>query len=117
MSIQVECPSCHATIRVRDEHAGRRGRCPHCKAVFAVPEPTPAAEPEPAAMPAPALADDDGDAYALVDAPRKAKAVRARAESLPGVGVSARGVVVAAAPTSQTLTSRPILGDKFAATS
>ena len=45
MPIQVECPSCHASIRVRDEHAGRRGRCPHCKAVFARARSAPTAEP------------------------------------------------------------------------
>jgi hypothetical protein len=47
--------------------------------------------------------------YELADAPRKAKAIRARAESLPGVGVSARGVAEAAAPTRKTLTPRSIL--------
>ena len=105
MPIQVECPSCRASIRVRDEHAGRRGACPHCKVAFAVPMPT--AEPEPVAMPEPAGAEDDE--YALADAPRKAKAVRARAEALPGVGVSARGVIEAAAPTRKTLTPRQVL--------
>ena len=69
MPIQVECPSCRASIRVRDEHAGRRGRCPHCKVAFAVPMPT--AEPEPVAMPEPAGAEDDE--YALANAPAQGK--------------------------------------------
>jgi predicted Zn finger-like uncharacterized protein len=138
MAIQVECPSCRASIRVQDEHAGRRGRCPRCKTVFTVPAQAPSAESEPVATlasasagsalvpdpgnpvevgyalatgpePRPTADPDDGDAYALADAPRKAKAVRARAESLPGVGVSARGVVEAVAPTRKMLNPRQIL--------
>jgi predicted Zn finger-like uncharacterized protein len=130
MPIQVECPSCHATIRVPDEHAGRRGRCPRCKAVFVATAPMTAtadvdapaigpaaghpAEVGHAVAPGPSAArdgdgDGDGDLYALADAPRRARTVRARAESLPGVGVSARGVAEAAAPTGRTLTAREIL--------
>jgi predicted Zn finger-like uncharacterized protein len=122
MPIQVECPSCQATIRVEDEYAGRRGRCPRCKAVFVAAAPTAAAAAaaiapapgDPAEVgyvvaPGPASGLDDGDIYALAGAPRRVKSVRARAESLPGVGVSARGVVEAAAPTRRTLTPKQVL--------
>jgi hypothetical protein len=29
MSIKVYCPECNKTYRVRDEHAGKRGKCKH----------------------------------------------------------------------------------------
>jgi predicted Zn finger-like uncharacterized protein len=128
MPIQVECPSCRTTIRVQDQHAGRRGRCPRCKAIFVATAPATAAPdvatpamapgdpaevgyavaPGPSSGPAAGL-DGEGDIYAMADAPRRAKVVRARTGSLPGVGVSARGVAEAAAPTSKTLTPRQIL--------
>lgn len=44
MAIRVDCPSCQAVFGVRDDFAGRQGRCPKCKAVIQVPEkatPTP----------------------------------------------------------------------------
>jgi predicted Zn finger-like uncharacterized protein len=126
MAIQAECPSCRATIRVQDKHAGKRGRCPRCQTVFTAPIPAAApagadflAEPGPAdagglaapAPPRPVLdQDDDGAGYALADAAsKKAKAARVREERLPGVGVSAQGVIEAAAPTRQTLTPKQIL--------
>jgi hypothetical protein len=37
MPIRVTCPSCHRTYRVGDHQAGRRGLCPDCGAVVAVP--------------------------------------------------------------------------------
>ncbi len=135
MVMQVECPSCRAAIRVRAEHAGRRGRCPHCQAMFAVPAPS-AAEPElawvaapeapfdvdaaptpgpespPMPDPVPAAesvpVEDDG-AYALADAPRRAKTVKARAGGLSEAGFGARGVAEAAAPTRRTLHAREML--------
>ncbi len=126
MAIQVECPSCRATIRVRAEHAGRRGRCPHCQMVFAVPaagaataesvpaNPTaPRNAPETGASPvmepviAPPAEDDGG--YGLADAPRRAKAVKARAGALADAGFGARGVVEAAAPTRRTLDPARVL--------
>ncbi len=63
-----------------------------------------------APKPAPPAAEDDSAGYMLADgAARKAKAVRARPDRLPGVGVSARGVSDAAAATIKTLTPEQIL--------
>src|ERR1700681_1917125 len=36
MSIRVQCPNGH-TLKVKDEFAGRAGRCPHCHARVEVP--------------------------------------------------------------------------------
>jgi hypothetical protein len=36
------CPSCARELKVRDELAGRRARCPHCKAALRVPGDAPA---------------------------------------------------------------------------
>ncbi|HWB07701.1 MAG TPA: PrsW family glutamic-type intramembrane protease [Pirellulales bacterium] len=49
MPISVACPQCAKTLRAPDTHAGKRARCPNCKAVVSVP---------PAEAPA-AAADDD----------------------------------------------------------
>ena len=38
MAIEFVCPSCGRVLRLRDEAAGKRGRCPHCKSVITVPE-------------------------------------------------------------------------------
>ncbi len=129
MPIQVECPSCHTTIRVPDEHAGRRGRCPRCKAVFVATAPARPGRPSPPRRSRPRraiLPRSDmpsrrprravrrasmatATSTRWPTPPRRAKAVRRGAESLPGVGVSARGVAEAAAPTGRTLTAREIL--------
>jgi hypothetical protein len=37
MPIELTCPSCSQTLRVGDEHAGRKARCPQCRTVFDVP--------------------------------------------------------------------------------
>ncbi len=55
MPIQVQCPrpTCRHVLTVRDEMAGKKGLCPKCHGVIAVPggEPVPPSKP---AMPAPA---------------------------------------------------------------
>jgi predicted Zn finger-like uncharacterized protein len=127
MPIQVHCPSCGANFRVSEELAGKRGRCARCKAVFSVARPRtagvdlgsgpaqagrcdeadlPRIEPRPKVD-----GEDDDSSYALADgAAKKAKAVRAAASALPGVGISAKGVIEAAAPTRRTLTPKQIMG-------
>jgi hypothetical protein len=71
MSIQVSCPHCNRSYRVKDELAGKRATCSACKKAFQIPKP--AAMPELAAGPAPgdveALA-----AAALADEPAPAPA-------------------------------------------
>ena len=38
MSIKFLCPACHRKIRVADVHGGRRGACPACKELVAIPK-------------------------------------------------------------------------------
>ncbi len=38
MTIAFTCPSCGRELKLQDEAAGKRGRCPHCKSVITVPE-------------------------------------------------------------------------------
>jgi predicted Zn finger-like uncharacterized protein len=63
-----------------------------------------------APKPSPPVVEDDSAGYMLADGgAKKAKAVRARPDRLPGVGVSARGVSDATAATIKTLTPEQIL--------
>jgi Zn-dependent protease with chaperone function len=39
MTIAVTCGSCKTAFRVKDEHAGKRGKCPRCQAAVEVPSP------------------------------------------------------------------------------
>ena len=41
MAITFECEGCGKTLKVSDEMAGRRGRCPHCKTIIQVPDDCP----------------------------------------------------------------------------
>lgn len=38
MAIEFVCPTCGKTLKLRDEAAGKRGRCPQCQAVITVPD-------------------------------------------------------------------------------
>ncbi|MBC8355525.1 MAG: hypothetical protein H8E66_26400 [Planctomycetes bacterium] len=38
MAIETICKGCARKLRVGDEFAGRKGRCPHCKTIYDVPE-------------------------------------------------------------------------------
>jgi hypothetical protein len=40
MSIKFLCPSCKKVVSVKDEYAGKKGKCPHCGNVLTVPAPT-----------------------------------------------------------------------------
>ncbi|MFI5457986.1 MAG: MJ0042-type zinc finger domain-containing protein [Isosphaerales bacterium] len=129
MTITVECPSCRARFQVEDENAGKRARCRRCNLVFAVraaasadsaapglvlldDEPRETRDAGFVSVPEtqPVAAEDDtaGDVLAGRQA-KKAKAVRARQERLPGLGASARGVMEAAAATRKTLTPAQVL--------
>ena len=35
--IKFQCSQCGQTVRVADEHAGRKGKCPHCQALLTIP--------------------------------------------------------------------------------
>src|SRR6202035_1240860 len=47
MAISFSCPSCDHTIKVKDELAGRKVRCPECSTAIRVPELEVAEEEEP----------------------------------------------------------------------
>jgi hypothetical protein len=82
MPINFSCPNCHKLLRVKDELAGKKGPCPHCKQLVTVPKPSaaqvtplpkpsaapkvtaPDGRPPPAPAPAPP-ADVDAEAAAL----------------------------------------------------
>ncbi len=51
MAIAVTCTSCRSTFRVNAAHAGKRGRCPHCRTFLDVPaeDAPPLPPPEPGA--------------------------------------------------------------------
>src|SRR5262249_51579502 len=53
MAISVTC-ACGKKLQARDEHAGKKAKCPGCGALLVVPEKAPW---------------EDGDEYALMDAP------------------------------------------------
>ena len=40
MSVSFQCPSCAKSLSVRDEFAGKKGRCPGCTTIIAIPAPT-----------------------------------------------------------------------------
>ncbi len=40
MEFKMSCPTCGQKLWVRDEDAGRNGRCPHCKKTFVLPAQT-----------------------------------------------------------------------------
>lgn len=47
MSIVVTCHGCQARFQAKDEHAGKRARCPKCQTVMTVPMPPPQASSPP----------------------------------------------------------------------
>ena len=44
MTIQVQCPQCQSVLKVRDDMAGRKGKCPKCGTTVSIPATT--TEPE-----------------------------------------------------------------------
>jgi phage FluMu protein Com len=104
MPITLNCP-CGKILRVADQHAGKRVKCPVCQAVSTVPAPEPEPEfeiiePAPRATPArpvarPRLDDDEeeGGSYGLARPGGGRAAVRAEeGEDSPGTyGLSKGG--------------------------
>ncbi len=61
MSVAVTCPHCNRSFQVKDEYAGKQGKCPSCQKVLQVPRASPAGKPpktepgrQPQAAPTPA---------------------------------------------------------------
>ncbi|MFP4052474.1 MAG: hypothetical protein ACLFV7_01255 [Phycisphaerae bacterium] len=63
--IHFRCEHCGDSVRVRDEHAGKSGRCPFCKAVVRIPEQSD----EPLGQAAPSLTAQTGAAGSAVPPP------------------------------------------------
>lgn len=49
MPIESICQGCQKRLRVADEHAGKLARCPHCQAIYKVPQPQ-SLSPDPAVI-------------------------------------------------------------------
>ena len=83
MAIRVECPSCGSSFGVRDEFAGRQGRCPKCQAAIQVPG-TPV-------KPAPAPSVRGGDTAETIARRREAEAAAAEMEMSESDGYDVAG--------------------------
>jgi hypothetical protein len=70
MTLEIPCPECKATLRVREEYLGKQLKCPRCAAVISVPAEAAAAEPleqvRPVVRPAPPPVPADQPAAADV---------------------------------------------------
>lgn len=75
MSISVSC-SCGKTLNVKDELAGKRGKCPKCGALLTIPQPPKPAEPE--LLDLPSLSDEFDAPAAAEVIPEAVKLARAR---------------------------------------
>ncbi len=133
MPYETECPSCQSRFQVKEEHAGKRGKCPRCRSVFVLPSPPPPVsddpfdgelvpidDPPPSSSPTPlqtskrtATVDDDAEeaaGYVLAGgSAKRVKNVKVRDRAAPTMGAGAKGVAEAAAATKRTLTPAQIL--------
>ncbi|WP_165226958.1 M48 family metallopeptidase [Aquisphaera insulae] len=73
MPIEVRCDACGRSFRTADAFAGKRGKCPHCKAVIIVPA-APASVEKAAAA---AVEDDEAGTYELAGSGHQARTRRA----------------------------------------
>ena len=67
--INVECPQCGKKLRVRDEQAGKKGKCPGCGNVLVVPSAPPGPPPTAAVRPATAEAEREAPVAPATDQP------------------------------------------------
>jgi hypothetical protein len=93
MAIAVSCPACEHEVRVKDELAGRKIRCPKCQGAVSVPSPaetrTAAKAPAKASTRKPAEKEEEE-----VDRPRKKKKRRTTSNKGLWIGLGAGGAVV-----------------------
>lgn len=99
MAIEFDCPACDATIRVKDDAAGKKGRCPKCRVLLLVPDPGPEPEDEPAEAPEPLVEQPP--------APAKPVPQVAVPAPVPTEPDNARPEPVKAAPTAVTSPEPP----------
>lgn len=96
MAIEFPCAECSKLVRVAESAAGKKGRCPHCKAVVQIPAATPAApaKPQPAAAPKPA-------------APPGPKRAPTKAPAASAAGPAAGGHIAIQCPTCRKTVQAP----------
>jgi len=82
MAIELICQKCSAKLRVPDEHAGKKARCPECGHVTQVPA---GAAPRGSARAAPEATAGVGDSGAAASSPSPASADAATAEAAGGL--------------------------------
>ncbi len=66
MPIRYKCQKCGATLKIKDELAGKRGKCPKCRTAFRVPKPESAAvakADEAKTSPEPKLSPEEEEAF------------------------------------------------------
>jgi predicted Zn finger-like uncharacterized protein len=89
MPLDFKCPECQAGLRVKDEHAGKKMKCPKCAKVISIPKPdddvvedVDVVEDEPRAE------AEAGDPFQELDRPtsKKEKLEAAKAERGPNYG-------------------------------
>ncbi len=88
MYFKIKCPHCEKSLKVREEHAGRKCGCPYCKATVRIPESGPA-EPSPA-----------GPGFPGIDVAAAPKAKGAKPPSRPKRPAPKRKTSAAVADTS-----------------
>lgn len=71
MAIRFECEQCGSVLKIKDDLAGKPGKCPKCKTAFTVPTPDDAAEGSAEAEPAPN--SDDAEPMLATSNPESAK--------------------------------------------
>lgn len=74
MPIKFKCSGCSAVLQVKDELAGKKGRCPKCQSVIVVPTPSAEGAGAPAPQPsAPAPAPRQPANLATAEPPKQSK--------------------------------------------
>src|SRR4051812_1633402 len=63
--IQIDCPNCRRSLKVRREYIGKNVSCKHCGIAFRIPSPPEEDIPAPAAQEAGAVGRDDAELLAL----------------------------------------------------
>jgi hypothetical protein len=81
MPISLACPKCQKRLRIKDELAGKRVRCPGCGSLLPVPAP---AEPAPAPPPTVPVAPQAQEPVLVLAAPAELDGGSVSPQSLPG---------------------------------
>ncbi|HVJ84336.1 MAG TPA: hypothetical protein VM452_01765, partial [Caulifigura sp.] len=93
MSIRVTCEKCGVVLKVKEELAGTKGKCPACRGTLNVPtlEQAAAAAPLSATETAPTAAVGDTGAIKIPTKPRSTKVAASPGDSTPPPPVGSNG--------------------------